>query len=91
MKVKACFLEKKIRKKNIINLLSADFAQRVVKFNVLPVMYFAAFDSPDKPFACWVKISADDILKYFSYCCVFLFYFFFVRKPVLTFHANCLQ
>ena len=31
---------------------------------------------------CWVKLSADDILKYFSY---------FPWKQVLTFHANCLM
>ena len=32
--------------------------------------------------ALWVKFSAADILKYFSY---------FPRKQILTFHANCLQ
>ena len=31
---------------------------------------------------CWVKLSADDILKHFSY---------FSRKQDFAFHANCLQ
>ena len=34
--------------------------------------------------ALWLKFSTDYILKHFSY-------FFFPRKQVLTFHANCLQ
>ena len=34
--------------------------------------------------ALWLKFSVDYILKHFSY-------FFFPRKQVLTFHANCLQ
>ena len=33
--------------------------------------------------ACWVKFSVEDILN--------LFFKFFFRKQVLTFHANCLQ
>ena len=32
-------------------------------------------------FACWVQVSADDILKYFSY---------FPRKKNLALHADCL-
>ena len=32
--------------------------------------------------ACWVKNSADDILKYVSY---------FPQKQILTYHANCLH
>ena len=35
-----------------------------------------------QPSALWVKISADNILRYFSY---------YPRKQVLTFHANCLH
>ena len=64
-------------KKNIINLVSTELSQRIIKANITVYVFtvinsfqtfvtFGSLQFPNKCLACWVKFSADDILKYFS-------------------------
>ena len=67
-------------KKNKQMLTSAHVLSGILRFNTQLIIDFL-FSSPIT--ACWVKNSADDILKYF-------FFLIFPGQQDLTLHANCL-
>ena len=51
-------------------------------FNPVSLIIMVSTDLSYSCLACWVKFSADDLLKYFSY---------FSQKICSRFQANCLQ
>ena len=80
-------------KKNIINLSSAENAQRVVKVKQEFQHYFHhnnIFNLKYSEIRGWVTFkipitgAADDIFFFF-------FFFFFQGKQLLTFYVNCIQ